>query len=241
MEQKNPVLSIVVLLIIIAAAVGILFLLFKPGTDDSNKTANDVKTVTPTATATVTATVTPSVTAEPSVTPSVSVTAQPTTTPVITGTTTTVPAVNDAQPPANWKPIENTSQGYTAYRPTGYYFRLFPPDMFVLGIDQSPIPTESEYMGVISMMRLSASNNWDSQIANLKPGYKTITREINGKSWTVVEGATKDSDAFPSRFIKYGRVKVDSKEFMARLDSSSSNYGGYADEFETFITTVVFK
>ncbi len=241
MEKKSPILSIVVLLVIVTIAVGVLFLVFKPA-DSSVNTDNTgltgLTTVNPEKPDT-----NPEVTAttKPLLTPVVStvVSATPTT-PALAGCET-VAAVNAATPPSNWKVLDNTKQGYTVYRPTGFYYRLFPPDMFVLGIDPNPIPTASEYMGVINMIRLSASSNFDTYLGNLEAGYKTCTREIDGRTWTTVVGKTKTTDAFEGKYVKYGKVTVGGKDFMARLENQNANYGGYADEYEIFITTIVFK
>jgi hypothetical protein len=238
MEKKNPILSVVVLLVIVAIAVGVLFMLFKPA-DTGSTTGQQTATTTPAALGTGS--------------PSVTATVDKTTTPAVTLTGTVNPsatpmagcavvaAVTGATPPATWKPVENSTQGFTAYRPTGFYFRLFPPDMFMLSIDPNPIPTASEYMGVINIIRLSASNNFESYLANLETGYQTCTREIDGRTWTTVVGKTKTTDAFEGKFVKYGKVTVGTKEYLARLENLKADYGGYSGQYETFITTLQFK
>lgn len=233
MQEKNPVLSFVVLLVIVGAAFGVLFLVFKPTAE--NTSDNTPKTTTtPSVTANLnepTATVTPSV--------SVSKTVTPTSTPTSGGKT--VASVTDAAIPDGWVAVVNDSQNYTAYKPKSYYFRMFSPDRFVLGIDTNKIPDASEYMGMISLMRLSASNNFDSALANLESGYTTYTRMIDNRTWTMVEGKTKANEIMSSKYVIYGKVSVGNKEYLAKLENGSANYGGFADEFEIFITTLEFR
>jgi hypothetical protein len=219
MQEKNPILSILVLLVIVGAAIGILFLVFKPGT---TTTDNDVNiTETPSITTTAKLTVTPTVG-------------------VTTKATVSVTPVSGAVAPSDWKAIENTSQGYTAYRPAHFYFRLFSPDMFALGIDPNAIPSASEYMGTISLIRLSASNSFADYTDQLQDGYTTYTRIIDGRTWIMVVGITEANEITAAKYVILGNFSVGSKEYMARLESSSSDYAGYKDEFETFITTLDF-
>ncbi len=230
MQEKSPVLSIIVLLVIIAMVIGVLFLVFKPGDDDTDNTDNVVS---------VTKTVTPTQVSDNDIdTDTVVVT---TTKPSPTATNNdTVAPVSGATPPENWQAIDFDCLGYTAYRPSGFFFRMFPPDCFVLGLDTNRIPEASEYMGMISLMKLSGSNNFTKYIDQLEDGYTKYTRSIDDRTWTIVEGKQPANELFDAKFVKLGNFKVGSKEYMARIESTSSNFGGYADEFEIFITTLKF-
>jgi hypothetical protein len=218
MQEKNPILSIMVLLVIVVAAIGVLFLVFKPG---ANNIATDNDT-------------------DGTVTPSVTIT-QTTVVPTVKTTVTTTDApVSGAVAPSDWETIENTIQGYTAFRPPHFYFRLFSPDMFALGIDPNAIPAASEYMGTINLIRLSASNSFTDYTNQLQDGYSTYTRVIDGRTWTMIVGITEANEVADAKYVILGDFKVGAKEYLARLESSNSDYGGYKDEFETFITTLDF-
>lgn len=227
MQEKSPILSILVLLVIVGLIVTVLFLVFKPveETNGNNETDNEItETVTP----------------EPTTTDVVEENDDVTTTPTPATQTKDVADVTGATPPDSWQLLEYDCLGYKAYRPNGFYFRMFPPDCFVLGLDPNRIPEASEYMGMISMMKLSASNNFDKYVAELEDGYTEYTRVIDGRTWNMVEGKMPANELFEAKYVKLGNVEVNGKEYMARIENSASNFGGYADEFETFITTLIF-
>ena len=241
MEKKNPILSIVVLLVIVAAAVGVLFMLFKPAdlANTNNKDSNLKTTEVPgvensdvpnAEDANVTAT--PAVTVKPSTIATPAVTAA--------AGCDVVAAVTAAAVPGNWVKIDNGALvSYDVYRAKGFNYRVFTNDF--VGIDPNPIPSASEYAGIISVMKLSGANNFDSQLANLEPGYQKCTREIDARTWTTVVGKTKANEISSSNFIKYAKVTVNAKDYMAKLTSTAADYSGQANNFETFITILKFK
>jgi hypothetical protein len=143
-------------------------------------------------------------------------------------------------PPSGWIAIDNTSQSYIAYRPSGWYFRLFPPAMELLGIDVNQIPDASEWGGIITMARLNASNNFESYKSGLEAGYTTSVQSIGGRSWTIIEGITPANMLFDSQFVKYAYTDVGGKEFLASIRSSAANYGGQEGNFDIFVQTIRF-
>ena len=114
--------------------------------------------------------------------------------------------------------------------------------MELLGIDTNEVPEASEYAGVISMIRLTASNNWEAQKANLETGYSEDVQTISGHDWTIIKGKTVyyEEAGFGGLFIKYAYVTVGGKEFVVRLESSLVDYGGQESNFDTFVKTVKF-
>jgi len=221
MEKSNPLISFLIVIVIAIAGLGFLFLVFNP---NNNTTGTDNSTPSPTATVTVQT--------------STAITTTPVTTAISTPVTTVAPVVS-VTPPADWQEIDNTNQHYKAYRPHWYY-RLFPPNMEVLGIDPNPIPTASEYMGAIFIMRLTASNNLGVFKSSLEAGYTETTRMINGRQWTMYVGQIQATLASNAKYVKAGYVNVDGREYLAELQNEASNYGGYEAKFETFITTINF-
>ena len=219
--------SFLIVIVIAAVGAGALFLVFNPNKGGSTNT------VTPT----------PSFIDQSGVPDETAVATDiPTTTPVLTSTpgnvVTTTPVVV-VTPPAGWKEIDNTSQHYKAYRP-GWYYRLFSPNMEILGIDPKPIPQASEYVGTIFMMRLTASNNLGAFKSSLVPGYAQSTRSINGREWTMFVGKVTATAVSTEKFVKAGYVVVSGKEYLAEIQSEASDYGGHESQYETFITTINF-
>lgn len=226
MQEKSPILSVLALILIVGLIVVVLFLVFKPGEE-----VNDTDNTEPT----ITETVTPEVTDEPEV--------DETTTPTPTNNVSDgdVAPVSGVTAPDSWELLEYDCLGYKAYRPQGFFFRMFPPDCFVLGLDTNRIPEASEYMGMISLMKLSGSNNFEKYVDELDEGYTEYTREIEGRTWTMVEGKTPANELFDAKFVKLGNFEANGKEYMARLESGSSDYSGHSGTFETFISTLIFE
>jgi len=187
----------------------------------------------------------PAVTPTPTVEPTAEAveTVTPTSEPMTTAAapTATTAVVVSVTPPAGWKEVVNDIQGYTAYRPGNWWFRFFPPSKGTLGIDPNPIPEVGEYAGAIIISRLSGGTTLNNYKSGLEAGYSEITQSINGRTWTIVEGVQPETEAFPKKYVKYGYVEVGSKQFVAGLTSGAANYGGYEDEFDTFISVLVFN
>lgn len=160
----------------------------------------------------------------------------------ITGTTNLVSPTEGlvVTPPSDWLQIDNTGQGYIAYRPNGWWFRLFPPNMETLGIDTNQIPDASEWAGIITITRLNASNNLGSYKSNLEVGYTSVVQNISGRNWTIIEGITPANMIFDAQFVKYGYVNVGGREFLAAIRSTEADFGGQEGTFDMFISIINF-
>lgn len=160
----------------------------------------------------------------------------------ITGTTNLVSPTEGlvVTPPSDWLQIDNTGQGYIAYRPNGWWFRLFPPNMETLGIDTNQIPDASEWAGIITITRLNASNNLGSYKSNLEVGYTSVVQNISGRNWTIIEGITPANMIFDAQFVKYGYVNVGGREFLAAIRSTAADFGGQEGTFDMFISIINF-
>jgi hypothetical protein len=172
----------------------------------------------------------------------------PTATPTINVYNTPIPGVTDTvsptesvvvAPPSGWVLIDNTVQKYLAYRPNGWYYRLFAPNMETLGIDTNKIPEASEWAGIITMSRLSAGG-LESYKSNLEVGYTSAVQTISGRSWTLIEGKTPANELFNAQFVKYAFVTVDGKDYVAGIRSDLANYGGQEGTFDTFVSVISF-
>lgn len=151
----------------------------------------------------------------------------------------------EVTPPDGWKVIDNTSQKYLAYRPNGWYYKMFPPAMETLGIDTTAIPDASEWAGLITMTRLSASNNLGSYKANLEAGFTENSQVISGNTWTIIKGKTIENEIYGSQFVKYAYVQVSGKEYLAGItcdatSSSCGNFNGQEATFDTFVSLIKF-
>jgi len=144
-------------------------------------------------------------------------------------------------PPSGWLPIDNTGQDYIAYRPGGWWFRLFPPNMETLGIDTNQIPEASEWAGIITLTRLTASNNFESHTSILEAGYTTSIQNITGRNWTIVRGIIPTNMLFDAQFVKYGYVNVGGREFLAAIRSTAADFGGQEGTFDMFISIINFN
>lgn len=237
----------------VVIGLGILILgvayLLNPSTPNGNDGTNGTVTATPSATGSGTSgttetpgtTGTSGTTGTPGTTGAPATTATPATptTGVTVAVTTTPVVVAEVTPPSDWKPIDNTVQKYIAYRPNGWYFRFF-SNMELLGIDTNIIPVASEYAGIINITRLTASNNFESYKANLEPGYTQEVQVISGRSWTIIKGKTKPSEIFDVMFAKYAYVSEGGKEFLARIEHTTSNFAGQEGNFDIFVKTIKF-
>jgi hypothetical protein len=157
-------------------------------------------------------------------------------------TDTVVPTESaEVTPPSGWQPIDNTSQKYIAYRPNGWWYKLFEPNMETLGIDTSQIPDASEWAGIMTISRLNASNmDFESYKENLEPGYSETTQTISGRSWIIIHGKTPANELFDSLFVKYAYVTVDGKEFVAAIRSTDANFDGQESNFDIFVSVIKF-
>jgi len=160
----------------------------------------------------------------------------------VPGTTNSVSPTGSVlvTPPSGWQAIDNTGQNYIAYRPDGWWYRLFPPNMETLGIDTSQIPEASEWAGIITISRLSASNNFESYKSNLEVGYTSLVQNIAGRNWTIIEGVIPANMLFDSQFVKYAYVNIGGREFLAAIRSTAANFGGQEGTFDTFISIINF-
>jgi len=178
----------------------------------------------------------------------VTITSTPSPTAEIVGlspTPSTEVVVNPSQsvevtPPSGWVAIDNTSQHYIAYRPNGWWYKIFSPNMETLGIDVNQIPDASEWAGLFTITRLTASNNFESYKANLEVGYTSQVQNISGRNWTVIKGKTPANELFDSLFVKYAYVIVDGKEFLAGTSSTEASFGGQEGNFDTFVSIIKF-
>jgi len=187
---------------------------------------------------------TPSVTPTPTVTPieEAVVTVTPSGEPEVTNTTApTTAVVASVTPPAGWKELVNDGQGYTAYRPGNWWFRFFPPSKQLLGIDPNPIPEVGEYAGAITISRLTGGTTFNDYKSGLEAGYTESPSQINGRTWTMVEGVIPENEISGKKYVKYGYVEVGSKKFVAGLMSGAANYNGYESIFDTFLSVLVFN
>jgi|GEM_PF-5816324 len=146
--------------------------------------------------------------------------------------------------PEGWTQLDNSSQGYTAYKPPGWYHRFFGIGMQTLGIDTNAIPEASEYAGVIALTHVEGvpMSEWlTSQTSGLKPGYTETSGVYGEYTWNILEGEYLASDVFfPDYKVKYAYMEVEGRLFIAELMASPSAYSGYTDEFDIFIGTVLF-
>lgn len=225
MAEKRPILSTVLFSLIVIAIMAILYLLLIKKDDD--KKVED-KTVEPT----------------------IEVTQAPqddgTTTPTVTKKAEATPTKikesesgdsKDIALPEGWEAIENTFQEYTAYRPKGFYYRLFPPNMYLLGVDPNPIPIATEYAGVITLLRTNSTNNLEGRLKDLKAGYTEKNVVFNSLEWRIIDGETKDTEMYDSYKVRYAYIKINGKEFLATLERETSKY---SDTFNTFIANIKF-
>ena len=143
--------------------------------------------------------------------------------------------------PFNWKAVVNKSQGYTAYRPSNFYYRIFSGN--VLGIDPNPIPEVGEYVGLISLFISTDSLN--NEIDRAKD---IITTEsvsnvtyANGK-WTIVTGLVPEDEMFPARFAYYAITEVEDKVCLVTyMVEGESNYNQYLETAKNFTEYIVWK
>ena len=112
--------------------------------------------------------------------------------------------------------------------------------METLGIDTNQIPESSEWAGIITITRLTASNNFESYKSNLEVGYTTSTQSIAGRNWTIIEGIIPANMLFDAQYVKYAYVTVNGKEFLAAIKSTQANFGGQEGTFDTFISIINF-
>jgi hypothetical protein len=173
----------------------------------------------------------------------------PTGTPTTVVGNTTVPGITDeisptegavVTPPSGWIAMDNTAQDYIAYRPGGWWFRFFSPNMETLGIDTNQIPEASEWAGIITLTRLNASNNFESHTSILEAGYTTSVQNIAGRNWTIVRGIIPANMLFDAQYAKYAYVNVGGREFLASIRSTAANFGGQESNFDTFISIINF-
>ena len=173
----------------------------------------------------------------------------PTGTPTTTVENTSAPGLTNSvsptgtvvvTPPSGWIAMDNTAQDYIAYRPGGWWFRFFSPNMETLGIDTNQIPEASEWAGIITLTRLNASNNFESHTSILEPGYTTTIQNIAGRNWTIVRGIIPENMLFDAQYAKYAYVNVGGREFLASIRSTAANFGGQEGNFDTFISIINF-
>jgi len=143
-------------------------------------------------------------------------------------------------PPSGWIAMDNTAQDYIAYRPGGWWFRFFSPNMETLGIDTNQIPEASEWAGIITISRLSASNNFESYKSNLEAGYTSSVQNIAGRNWTIVRGIIPENMLFDAQYAKYAYVNVGGREFLAAIRSTAANFGGQEGNFDMFVSIINF-
>jgi len=186
---------------------------------------------------------TPTAQVSPSVTAGVTISVTPNTSPTVsTSPSPTVSITTEVTPPSGWQPIDNTSQKYIAYRPSGWYFKMFAPNMQLLGVDKNKIPDASEYAGMFTIQRLTGSSTLQAAKDNLDPGFSETTQEISGRTWTIIKGKQKlyEESGMGGAYVKLAYVNVSGKEFIAQLQSTSSGFGGQESNFDIFVKTIKF-
>ena len=138
--------------------------------------------------------------------------------------------------PDSWEQIDNTSQGYTAYRPSSWYYRFFGSTMETFGIDPNEIPEVSEYAGVITLNRMQTTMT--EYISSLIPGYSDTTETIGENEWNIIDGTEEESELFGEREARFAFTEADSREFVVIMVASDT--ADYEDEFNNFLCSVSF-
>jgi hypothetical protein len=219
-QSKGMIIFLVVLVLLVLGAAGYYGYQLLFGSAESSDGGSSSTTPTPTVVTTTTTTPTEA----PEVTP----------TPSPTPTTT-------AEVPAGWEAVDNTACGYTAYRPTHWYFRKF--EGCALGMDPNPIPTASEYWGAVAVFKKSgtAASAAAALKGGLEAGATQETVTIAGREWIIVEGTVDGGEIFDDQHIKAGFISANGKTFEVASQLVPASFAMYEDELDKQMEIIVFN
>lgn len=142
--------------------------------------------------------------------------------------------------PDGWKPVENGTYGYTAYRPSSYYYRFFGSQV-LLGIDPNEIPTASEYAGAITITAISGSLPTAAQdyYASMTSVVISESTELNG-TWTLVTANIAETISTPAQKTALAFIEVDGQVFVVEYRFQADSTGIYMDVFDQFYPSILF-
>jgi hypothetical protein len=149
-------------------------------------------------------------------------------------------APEEALIPDGWKEIENTTYGYTAYRPSNFYFRFF-GSASLLGIDPNVIPEASSYAGAVTMMALSG--DLETAMADYYSSFLAImdtTEDQGNGTWSLISAEIPESAMDAAKNVMCAFIEVDGQVFVVDYRYDASGTATYEDIFNQFYPAIQF-
>jgi hypothetical protein len=149
-------------------------------------------------------------------------------------------APEEALIPDGWKEIENTTYGYTAYRPSNFYYRFF-GSASLLGIDPNVIPEASSYAGSVTMMALSG--DLETAMADYYSSFLAImdtTEDQGNGTWSLISAEIPENEMDAAKNVMCAFIEVDGQVFVVDYRYDASGDAIYEGVFDKFYPAIEF-